>query len=287
MHHFPVVRLAAVLLILVAVGCAGSSPGASAPSPSDPPSSADPGASAEPDGSAPGAPGGSIDGDGDWLLIDATVDGAPIELSDEARVTLSINGTQVTGTSACNGYGGKIVVENGVVRFGDIAMTMMGCEEPAMSIETAYHAALGRVRLASLDGDALVLAGDGVSLRFEPIPPVPTAELVETLWTLDTLITTDVATSVGGEPATLRIASDLSFEGSTGCRSFSGRFAETGGELTAVDLARTDQACAPELVAQDAHVTSVLGDGFRATIDGERLTLTAAGGQGLGYTTAE
>jgi len=268
------------ILALLAAACAGGAgpsdpPGSVAPS--DPPASADPGAS---------APGGPIDADGDWLLVEATVDGAPMELSDEAPVTLIIDGSQVSGTSACNGYGGAIVVESGEVRFGDMGMTMMGCAEPAASIETAYHAALARIRVASMDGDALVLAGDGVSLRFETIPPVPTAELIETLWMLDTLIADGVASSVGGEQATLRIASDLSFEGSTGCRSFSGRLIETGGELTATDMTMTDQACPPELADQDGHVTSVLGDGFSATIDGDRLTLTASGGLGLSYSAA-
>jgi heat shock protein HslJ len=266
------------IVVLLAAACAGGA------APSDPPASvtpSDPPASADPGGNAPDAP---VDGDGDWLLIEATVDGAPIELSDEARVTLSIDGSQVGGTSACNGYGGEIVVADGEVRFGELFMTMMGCEEPAASIETAYHAALARIRVASMDGEHLVLAGDGVSLRFEAIPPVPTAELTETDWTLDTLTTGEIATSVAGEPATLRIASDLSFAGSTGCRAFSGRLVETGGELTATEMSMTDQACPPELAAQDSHVTAVLGDGFRASIDGDRLTLTASGGLGLGYT---
>ncbi len=68
-------------------------------------------------------------------------------LSDDHPVTLTINGSQVSGTSACNSYGGEIVVQGGEVRFGDMMMTMMGCEEPASSIEAAYHLALGRIRV--------------------------------------------------------------------------------------------------------------------------------------------
>jgi heat shock protein HslJ len=269
------------IVALLAAACAGGTAASDPPTsaaPSEPPASADPGGS---------EPGGPVDATGEWRLVEATIDGAPLELPADAPVTLTIDGTQVGGRSACNSYFGDIVVENGEVRFGQMGMTMMACEEPAMSIETAYHGALGRIRVATMEGETLVLAGDGVSLRFEPVPPVPTAELVDTLWTLDTLITGEVATSVAGDPATLRIASDLSFEGSTGCRSFDGRLTETGGTLTATEMAMTDQACPPELAAQDAHVTSVLGDGFSPAVEGARLTLTSAGGQGLGYTAAE
>jgi hypothetical protein len=45
-----------------------------------------------------------------------------------------------------------------------------------------------------------------------------------------------------------------------------------------------DRSCAAELQAQDDQVLGVLGASFDAAIDGHRLTVTAAGGLGLGYT---
>jgi hypothetical protein len=44
-----------------------------------------------------------------------------------------------------------------------------------------------------------------------------------------------------------------------------------------------DGECPEHLAAQDSHVVGVLGDGFRAAIDGERLTITNDGPLGLGY----
>lgn len=229
-----------------------------------------------------------MDATGEWRLVEGTVDGAPIPVDADYPVTFVLDGTQVSGTSACNSYGGEIVVEGGEVRFGDMMMTMMACEEPAMSIETAYHAALGRIRQATMDGDALVLVGDAVSLRFQPIPPVPTADLVDTDWTLETIVTGDAASSVApGDPATLILHGDGRLEGFTGCRGFGGTYVEASGEIMATELITDDRACLPPLDTQDGHVLTVLGDGFRATVEGDRLTLTSAGGNGLVYVAAE
>lgn len=234
----------------------------------------------------PTDPAGPVDATGDWRLTAGTVDGAAFPLDDRWPVTLMIDGTTVGGTGACNGYGGEIVVRDGEVRFGEMGMTAMGCEPEVMAIESAYHAALARIRIASMDGDALILAGDGVSLRFEPIAPVPMADLIDTDWTLDSLIAGGAVSSVAGEPGTLILHGDGRFEGSTGCRTFSGRYQEIGGEIVATDMAMDDRACLPALADQDGHVTTVLGDGFSAVIDGDRLTLTSAGGNGLVYVAA-
>lgn len=260
--------LALLLLTATVAACAGSTPSPSAPSPS------------EPGGTAPG---GGIDATGDWLLTAGTVDGSALPLDPKWPVTLAVEGSRIGGTSACNSYGAEIVVAGGEVRFGDVGMTMMGCEEPVMAIESAYLAALGRVRQAARDGDALILAGDGVELRFEPIPPIPTADLVGTVWTLETLIDGTAASSVGGEPATLTLRADGRFEGSTGCRRFSGTFIEAVGQILATELATDDRDCPAPFEAQDGHVLTVLGDGFDVAIDGDRLTLTSAGGLGLVY----
>jgi hypothetical protein len=41
--------------------------------------------------------------------------------------------------------------------------------------------------------------------------------------------------------------------------------------------------CPPDLQAQDDQVISVLGDGFRASVEGQVLSLTSSGGLGLVY----
>jgi heat shock protein HslJ len=45
----------------------------------------------------------------------------------------------------------------------------------------------------------------------------------------------------------------------------------------------TAGVCPPAAVEQERVVLQVLGDGFRAEVDGDRLTLTSRGGDGLVY----
>lgn len=272
--------LALLAVAMLAVACAASAP---VPSQSPGGPSGDP--ASEPPSAA--APGGTVNANGDWRLVQGTVGGAPILLDDQWPVTLSVDGTQIGGTAACNGYGGRIIVERGEVRFGDISRQLIGCADPAMATESAFLMALEAVRQASMDGERLVLAGDGVSLRFDAIPPVPMADLIETTWALDTLITGEAASSVEGDPATLVLHANGTFEGSTGCRTFSGRYIETGGQIVATDMAMDDRVCPQALADQDGRVTGVLGDGFSAAVDGDRLTLTSAGGLGLVYVAAD
>jgi heat shock protein HslJ len=117
---------------------------------------------------------------------------------------------------------------------------------------------------------------------FELQAPVPAEDLVGTRWQLDTLIRGDTASTVRGDPATLLLHADGTLEGSTGCRKLTGRYVLHGDQINATDFA-ADGECPGELFDQDNHIVAVLGDGFRALVDGQRLTLTSDGGIGLGY----
>ncbi|WP_166348685.1 META domain-containing protein [Phytoactinopolyspora limicola] len=233
----------------------------------------------ETDGDATGD--GAIDGE--WELTEGTGPGGPLPLADDYRVTLTIDGTQIGGVSACNHYGATASRDGDTFAIAEIESTAMGCEPTAMDLEVAYHEALRDVATATREGDVLVLAGPLTDLRFTEIPPVPTAELVGTEWLLDTLIDGEVASSVGGDPATLLLAADGSLTATTGCRELIGQYTEAGGEVVVTELAVTDQLCPDELQAQDEHVIDVIGDGFQADVEGDRLTLTSTGGLGLVY----
>jgi heat shock protein HslJ len=217
---------------------------------------------------------------GSWQLV-AGIDPMPAQ-----TITLVVEGDRVGGTAACNSYGGTVTVEGDAFAVRDLSHTEIGCEPPAMAAEATYLDALARVDAFRRDGDGLVLTGPSVELRFERTAPIPTRELLETRWTLDTLIQGDTAASVLGSPA-LRLRGDGSLEGDTGCRSFRGRYVLAGDEVRVlgldVDDAATAGVCSPAGEKQDRIVLGVLGDGFRAAVEGDRLTLTAAGADALVY----
>lgn len=232
------------------------------------------------------APSASTEADpiGAWQLASAIVDGQELELLDDHPVTAVIDASTIGGRSACNEYGGRIEVAGDGIRIGEVEMTAMGCApDEVMTLEAAYVAALGRVRAIEVIGGQLALRGEEVDLRFDPLPEPPVAELVDTTWILETMFVGDVASPPGGEPATLELRSDGTFSGSTGCRTFTGRWIEFGAQIQAPELRMGDTECPAELAGQDSHVVSVIGDGFVPSIEGDLLTLLDPGGVGLVY----
>lgn len=224
--------------------------------------------------------------DGAWILIDSVIDGEPLELLTDYAVTMNIEGAELGGRAACNSYGGNVTIDGAQFRSADIFQTEMGCEEPAMSLEFDYLSALARVDSWTRNGDVAQLTGEGVLLTFEIVPPPPTADLVETSWVLDTIIQGESASSTinGADDATLALTADGTLTGSTGCRTFTGEFVETGGTITITNLTMEGD-CDASFVWQDNSVVSVIEGEVTVTIDGSHLTLMAAGGEGLRYTT--
>jgi len=276
LRPLPAILLLGLALLTAACSGAGGSPSAS-PRPSTQPSASP----------APPA-GGMVDATGDWTLTSGTNAGAAIPIVPGSDITLTVAGTQVSGQSACNSYGGEVIVKDGVVQFGPLMSTEMACADPIMASEAAYVAALAGVRAASLEGDKLTLTGPGVELSYERVVPGPAAPLVGTTWVLDTIVTGDAASSVIGEPATLQLSSDGTINGSTGCRTFIGSYAAgpttmAGSEVATSGLATDRRACAPDVAAQDELVLAVLGTRFAATVDGQRLAILGQNGQGLGF----
>jgi heat shock protein HslJ len=224
--------------------------------------------------------------DAEWRLVNGTHGGNAIPLVPGSDITLRVDGTEVGGRSGCNLYGGTLEVDGARIIINAVYMTEMACGEDVMAAESAYLAALGGVDSATRNGEALTLSGEGTELRFVLVPPVPDADLVGTAWILDSLISGEAVSSVLGDPAGLSLAADGTFTGSTGCRGFGGSYTIVGSEVRVTNLVADTRGCPDNLAAQDEQVLGVLGDGFTVSIDGDTLTLTAAGGLGLGYRAA-
>lgn len=249
------------------------------------------------------------DGDdpaGSWVLVDAQ---PTVDIPDGVRITLTVtaqdDGTwQVGGSSACNSYGGTVTTDGGAWRAEGFGWTDMACEEPRMAAEQAYLAAFTDVDTwARPSADELALTGPDVALLYERLSPVPTADLVETTWVLDGLVhgagadSAVSSTVADADDATLRLRADGTVQASTGCRTFEGEWIETGDEILFTTFGQRDDSpnvapdgttsCSEQLVDQEDHVLSVLGDGFRVEIDGRSLTLTSRDGLGLVYRAAD
>ena len=219
---------------------------------------------------------------GSWQMTSGRVDGEEIPLIESHPITITFEDDQVSGRAACNSYGGSYELSDSSISFGDLAMTEMACfPGETMEAEALFAEAITRVETISLD-EGLTLSADGVEMVFAALEQVPEAELTNTVWVLDGLISGDAMSSVSGERATLELFSDGSVLGGTGCRLLQGRYTVTGAEVLFTQFSAEGE-CDPSLADQDGHVVTVLGDGFRVEIDDQRLTLWSTGAQGLTY----
>jgi heat shock protein HslJ len=188
---------------------------------------------------------------GAWQLVVGTADGAAIPIVEGHPITANIQGSEISGSAACNHYGGRVNLTGGRLTIAELGMTAMACVDAGvMESEAAYTAALSRVEAIGGDDDQLVLSGSGVELRFDRLSPPPTADLVDAVWVLETLFVGDIASSPLGERATLELRSDGTFSGSTGCRSFSGEWLEQGAQIIAPIFGMEQTECPAEQSAE-------------------------------------
>jgi len=221
---------------------------------------------------------------GAWQLASGTIDGERLQTLDGHPITAVVEGSGISGRSACNEYGGRVDVAPGGVAIAEVVGTDMACgQDEVMALESAYLEALGRVSAIEVIDGQLAMRGEGVDLRFDRQAENPTADLVDTTWEVETIFVGDVASAPAGEPATLELRADGTFRGTTGCRSFTGRWIEDGTQIRATQLLMDEAECPAELVEQDTHVVSVIGDGFVPSIERDLLTLLDPGGVGLVY----
>lgn len=222
--------------------------------------------------------------EGSWQMTTGTVDGEEIPLLASHPITIDFEGDQVSGTAACNGYGGTFVLNGSEISISGLTMTEMACSpEETMRAEAMFAEAIRRVETVDLDG-GLTLTGPGVELVFEALEPVPDAELTGVVWVLDGLVVGDTVSSPAPDTrATIELSPDGTASGNSGCRPFSGKYVISGAEVIMTELAADGHECEPPLADQDNLFFSVVGDGFRVEIENNRLTMWSRGDEGLDF----
>ncbi len=244
-------------------------------------------------GDDPAPPGSDVDPveepvatdglNGSWWLVDGPV--GPIPGHD---VTVTFDGNEISGTAACNGYGGTVDLADGAITVGELNWTEMGCEPEVQALEQTFLQSLATIDTYRFDGDLLVLMAPDAEWTFEPSAPAPPAELVGTTWRLDTVIAGDSASnSPDMDSAFIEFHDDGTLVGSTGCRRLEGEWANQGATIQIPFLSAIDDptagACEPDVEVLDGDIIAVAGSGPTVEVDGSRLTMTAPGGDGLSF----
>lgn len=218
-----------------------------------------------------------------WEFVSGRNEGGNIEPIATHPVTITFEDDRVGGTAACNGYGGTFNLDGAAISVTNLTQTEMACEpRETMDLESAYLAALADATIFGISEGQLVLSGPDVELRFDALAPPPTADLLGTVWVLESLVQGDVVSSVSGDRANLELFSDGSFIAGTGCRTLIGNYIETANGIQTTEMSAHGE-CSETLSSQDSRVVTVLEGEYRVVIVQETLTLTIAGDEGLIY----
>ncbi len=224
--------------------------------------------------------------EGSWELESGMRNGQPFPIVDSHPITMNLQDGEIGGTAACNNYGGQFTISGNAFSIDDgLAVTEMACRPAAvMESEEQFLAALTSVDEVELTNQGLVLSGADTELLFHRLEPVPTSDLVDTVWVLDGLVSGDTITSpmAPADPATLQLFQDGTFVGSTGCREISGSYQVAGMEVQFTTWGAEGE-CSTQLQEQDKRVISGLEGGFRVEIERNRMTTWVAGDEGLLY----
>lgn len=225
---------------------------------------------------------GGISVAGDWALESGTFEGEPFPLVEGHRITMNLADGTIGGRAACNGYGGEYTLDGSVLTVTEWSITEMGCEPEIMASQDAFTDVLGAPMTVSRDAEVLIVSTDRAELRFTRVLPLPTASFVGTEWELDGLVDDDAVSSVMGDPAILHFSDDGTFTAATGCRRVSGTWAADGDTISPLSMSAEGE-CPSELERQDSWVISVFEGPFTIAIEGQRLTITAPGDEGLTF----
>lgn len=240
----------------------------------------------------PGSTSAPADGELDlldgrtFIATAVTEDGADRPLVDGSELRISFTDGQLGISAGCNSIGGPYVLDGATLRVdGGLSMTEMGCDAPLMDQDT-WVADLfqGDVDVALAGFELTLTSGDTVIELTDREIAAPDVELTGTLWTLDTLISGDTASTVpGGAVATLEIAEDGSVSIDTGCNTGGGAAEVSEDSITFGPIATTRIACTEDGTAEvESAMLTVLDGEVAFEITETGLTITK-GDRALGF----
>jgi heat shock protein HslJ len=197
-----------------------------------------------------GDPAGPDLEDRRFLAQSVTEGGAPRALVAGTNLSLRFFESPRIGASAgCNSLDGTYEVSGGRLVVSDAGWTEIGCDPVALyDQETWYFEFLQTSPAITVDGDSLVLDGDGTRIEYlDEEVATPDLALVGPTWTVEAIIEGDTASATQWPtPATFDFSADGTVQVSTGCNGGTGTYVVDGTQLTFADVAVTERGCTDE-----------------------------------------
>jgi heat shock protein HslJ len=194
-----------------------------------------------------------------WRLSDLSVGRslAPVSVDDIA--TLRLSEGEATGTTACNAFFGRYIINGSAIRFLPIGGTRLACPPPWGPIESAYLGMFAQVASYSIDNGALSLADATGTVLARYLPELSTALVGG--WSVDAFATADAGLSqpASGTELTLLLHDDGTVSGTSACNRFGGAYsARLDGSVLFGPISATAQACSDDLQTDEAALFSAL-----------------------------
>jgi heat shock protein HslJ len=228
--------------------------------------------------------GGSLKGKS-YLSTAVTENGTAKQLAAKTRIRLQFTDDgRLIAEAGCNSMQSPVSTSNGKLSVEDLAMTDMGCDAPRHAQDDWLAKLLQNKPTWKLEADVLTVTSGGTTIslldRKSAEPDLP---LDGTKWTLETVITGEVAShQAGAEKAWITLSGER-ITGSTGCNELQGVVARDNGRLTFGDIATTRRACAGDAATLESALLNGLKGNVTYEIDSNRLKLRSST-SGLDFT---
>jgi len=174
----------------------------------------------------------------------------PQPTPEDVSVTLNVNKDgEVSGSSGCNNYSGKVTIDGDSVTFELGASTLMACDPAANAMESAYLGALVGVERAEIKQDQLILYYNGGldALKFRAKRNNP---LAFTDWELLTFGPLDKGTRPLETTQLTALFGQKKLVGSAGCNNFNTTYQVKGQGIKIGKIALTRMLCPDDKVNQ-------------------------------------
>jgi heat shock protein HslJ len=156
----------------------------------------------------------------------------------------------------------------------DLAITDMGCDAPRHAQDDWLAKLLQNKPTWKLEADTLTVTSGGTTISLlDRKSAEPDRPLDGTKWTLETVITGEVASHQAGSDKVWITLNGDRVTGSTGCNELQGVVARDNGKLTFGDIVTTRRACVGDGTMLEAALLNTLKGEVTYEIDANRLEL--------------
>lgn len=218
-----------------------------------------------------------------FLSTSITENGAPRPLVANTRVRVQFKDDgRLIADAGCNSMQGPVRLEGDQLQVDDMTITEMACEPGLQQQDEWLSRFLAGRPSWRLDGDTLTLTSGSTELvLLDRAVAEPDLSLEGTLWTVDTIVDGEVASSTpAGVTAHLTFQSGT-VKGSGGCNELSGQYTLSGPTIRFNNMGTTLKLCGQDVMTVENAVIDVLRGEAAFTIEADRLTLTNPSGKGL------